>query len=407
MRLAYFDCPSGAAGDMILGALVDAGLPFEDLRAGLARLELGGYALERREVMKRGFRATKVEVHVHGAGAAGAHGPHEPHHAHRTLPAIREIIGRSSLPEGVKGSAIRVFTRLADAEGRAHGQPPESVHFHDVGAVDAIVDITGACLGLHLLGVDVVHCSALPLGGGMVDGPHGRIPVPAPGTAELLRGFPVVDTGVKRELVTPTGAAILTTLAAGAGAMPPMTVTAVGYGAGTMELSSPNVLRVFLGEAATPRDTETVVQVETTVDDMSPQLYEPLMERLFTAGALDVYLTPVIMKKSRPGVVLVALCPPALAPDLARLLFEESTTIGVRWTAYERARLPREMVSLPTSLGTITFKVSRLDGRAVTVTPEFEEIRRIARDKGLSVRDALERAREEGRRLLAEGGAGP
>jgi pyridinium-3,5-bisthiocarboxylic acid mononucleotide nickel chelatase len=407
MRLAYFDCPSGAAGDMILGALVDAGLPFEDLRAGLARLELGGYALERREVMKRGFRATKVEVHVHGADAAGAHGAHAHHHPHRTLPAIREIIGRSGLPEAVKTSAIRVFTRLADAEGRAHGQPPESVHFHDVGAVDAIVDITGACLGLHLLGVDAVHCSALPLGGGMVDGPHGRIPVPAPGTAELLRGFPVVDTGVKRELVTPTGAAILTTLATGAGTMPPMTVTAVGYGAGTMELPTPNVIRLFLGEATAARVTETVVQVETTVDDMSPPLYEPLMERLFAAGALDVYLTPVIMKKSRPGVVLVALCPPALAPDLARLLFEESTTIGVRWTAYERARLPREMISLPTSLGSITFKVSRLDGRVVTVTPEFEEIRRIARDKGLSVREALERAREEGRRLLAERGAGP
>jgi pyridinium-3,5-bisthiocarboxylic acid mononucleotide nickel chelatase len=381
---------------MILGALVDAGLPFEDLRAGLTGLELGGYTLERREVMKRGFRATKVEVHVQD--------PEGHHHPHRTLPVIRDILARSTLPEGVKGSAIRVFTRLAEAEGRAHGQPPESVHFHDVGAVDAIVDIAGACLGLHLLGVDAVHCSALPLGGGMVEGPHGRIPVPGPGTAELLRGFPMVDTGVKRELVTPTGAAILTTLAAGAGAMPPMTVSAVGYGAGTMELESPNVVRVFLGEAAAPRDTETVVQVETTVDDMSPQLYEPLMERLLAAGALDVYLMPVIMKRSRPGVVLVALCPPALAPDLAHLLFEESTTIGVRWTAYERARLPREMVSLPTSLGTITFKVSRLDGRAVTVTPEFEEIRRIARDKGLSVREALERAREEGRRLLAADG---
>ena len=222
--------------------------------------------------------------------------------------------------------------------------------------------------------------------------------MPAPGTAELLRGFPVVDTGVKRELVTPTGAAILTTLAAGAGAMPPMTVSAVGYGAGTMELDTPNVVRVFLGEAtARPGDTETVMQVETTVDDMSPQLYEPLMERLFAAGALDVYLTSVVMKRSRPGVVLVALCPPALAPDLARILFEESTTIGVRWTAYERARLPREMVTLTTSLGAIAFKVSRLDGRVVTVTPEFEEIRRVARDKG--------RARARGARAGAGGRA--
>ncbi len=396
MRLAYFDCPSGAAGDMILGALVDAGLPFDDLRAGLELLGLRGYALEQRQVMKRGFRATKVEVHVH----EHAHQGHEHDHPHRTLPVIRELIQASALPDPVKVRAVRVFTRLAEAEGRAHGQAPEAVHFHDVGAVDAIVDITGACLGLHLLGVGAVHCSALPVGGGMVDGPHGRIPVPGPGTAELLRGFPVVDTGVKRELVTPTGAAILTTLSERAGAMPAMTVSAVGYGAGTMELETPNLIRVFLGDSAAAGHTETIMQVETTVDDMSPQLYEALMERLFAAGALDVYLTQVIMKRSRPGIVLVALCPPALAPDLARILFEESTTIGVRWTAYERARLPREMVTLTTSLGPITFKVSRLDDRPVTVTPEFEEVRRIARDKGLPVREVLERARGEGRRLL-------
>lgn len=411
MRLAYFDCPSGAAGDMILGALVDAGLGWEDLRADLERLALPGYALERREVMKGAFRATKVEVHVaesghHGSHEAPAHG-HAPHHPHRTLPVIRELIARSTLPHSVKASAIRIFARLAEAEGRVHGASPDTVPFHDVGAVDAIVDIVGACIGLHRLGIDAVHCSALPIGGGMVSGPHGRIPVPAPGTAELLKGFPVVDTGVQRELVTPTGAAILTTLAAAAGRMPPMTVSAVGYGAGTMELETPNVIRLLIGESsapaaatAPPGETETVVQVETTVDDMSPQLYDPLMERLFSAGALDVYLTPVIMKKSRPGIVLVALCPPALAPALARILFEESTTIGVRWTAYQRARLPREMVTLPTSLGTVTFKVARLDGQVITVTPEFDEIRRLARDKGLSVREALERARAEGRRLL-------
>jgi len=410
VRLAYFDCPSGAAGDMILGALVDAGLGWEDLRADLERLALPGYALERREVMKGAFRATKVEVHVaepghHGSHEAPAHG-HAPHQPHRTLPVIRELIARSTLPDSVKASAIRIFARLAEAEGRVHAASPDTVPFHDVGAVDAIVDIVGACIGLHRLGIDAVHCSALPIGGGMVSGPHGRIPVPAPGTAELLKGFPVVDTGVQRELVTPTGAAILTTLAAAAGRMPPMTVSAVGYGAGTMELETPNVIRLLVGEssapaaATAPGETETVVQVETTVDDMSPQLYDPLMERLFSAGALDVYLTPVIMKKSRPGVVLVALCPPALAPALARILFEESTTIGVRWTAYQRARLPREMVTLPTSLGTVTFKVARLDGQVITVTPEFDEIRRLARDKGLSVREALERARAEGRRLL-------
>lgn len=390
MKVAYFDCPSGAAGDMILGALVDVGLPFETLRDQLARLHLPGYTLERREVMKGAFRATKIEVHVEDRTA----------HPRRDLPAILRIIEAADLAASVKQAASRVFTRLAEAEGRAHGVAPERVEFHDVGAVDAIVDVTGSCLGLDWLGVDAVHCSALPIGGGMVRGPHGPIPVPAPGTAELLKGFPVVDTGVRRELVTPTGAAILTTLAAGAGAMPAMTVTSIGYGAGTMDLQTPNVLRVFLGETMEQAETETILQLETTVDDMSPQLCEPLMERLFEGGALDVYVTPVLMKKSRPGVVVTALCGPSAIRALTRACFLESTTIGVRWTTYQRERLPRELVTLATSLGALTYKVSRLDGRVVTVTPEFDEVRRVAREKGLTVRDALEQARAEGRRLV-------
>src|SRR5262245_8634546 len=379
---------------MILGALVDAGLPFEVLRQQLEGLHLTGYALERREVMKGAIRATKIEVHVHGE-TEGSH-----HRPHRDLPTILGILEAGELTVQVKETASRIFERLAMAEGRAHGVPPERVQFHDVGAVDAIIDITGACIGLHWLGVDAVHCSALPIGGGMVRGPHGLTPVPAPGTAELLRGFPVLDTGVKRELVTPTGAAILTTLATASGRMPAMTVTSVGYGAGTIDLETPNVVRVFLGETAGETGLQTIVPVETTVDDMSPQLYEPLMERLFEAGALDVYLTPVLMKKSRPGVVVTALCEPGAVGALRRVCFEESTTIGVRWTTYQRERLPREMVTLTTSLGSLSYKVSRLEGRIVTVTPEFDDVRRIAREKGLPVREALEQARAEGRRLV-------
>jgi pyridinium-3,5-bisthiocarboxylic acid mononucleotide nickel chelatase len=410
MKVAYFDCPSGAAGDMIMAALVDAGLPFQALRDELLRLGLPGYSLERREVMKGAFRATKIEVHVHDhdhrhdPSEAAAHtyaGPHAGHPGpHRDLPTILHIIDASDLAAPVKQGAARIFTRLAEAEGRVHGTPPERVQFHDVGAVDAIVDITGACIGLHLLGVEAVHCSALPIGGGMVRGPHGPMPVPGPATAELLKGFPVVDTRVQRELLTPTGAAILTTLAAGAGAMPAMTLAAVGYGAGTMDLEAPNVIRVFIGEAPGPAATETIVQVETTVDDMSPQLYEPLMGRLFEAGALDVYLTPVLMKKSRPGVVVTALCEPSAITALTRACFEESTTIGVRWTAYQRQRLPREMVTLETSLGPLVFKVSRLDGRVITVTPEFDDVKRLAVERGLAVREVLDRARADGRRLL-------
>src|SRR5437870_1206608 len=292
MRVAYFDCPSGAAGDMIMGALVDAGVPFEALRDELAKLRLPGWSLERREVMKGVFRATKIDVHVHDHDHAGDAAGHSPAHGHdrhehpdRNLRAIVDLIAASDLPATVKANASRIFTRLGEAEARVHGTTVDHVHFHDVGAVDAIVDVTGACVGLHLLGVDQVHCSALPLGGGFVTGAHGRIPIPAPGTAELLKGFPVVDTGVRRELVTPTGAAILTTLARAAGAMPAMTVEAVGYGAGNMELDAPNVIRLFLGRAASSGGRETIMQVETTVDDMSPQLWEVVIERLFEPGA--------------------------------------------------------------------------------------------------------------------------
>jgi uncharacterized protein (TIGR00299 family) protein len=396
MRLAYFDCPSGAAGDMIMGALVDAGAPFEALREELAKLRLPGFTLEHREVMKGAFRATKVDVHLHDH----AHQQEEHHHPDRNLGVILELIAASGLDGAVKEKAGRIFTRLAQAEARVHGTSVDQVHFHDVGAVDAIVDVVGACVGLHLLGVDAVHCSALPVGGGFVTGAHGRMAIPGPGTAELLKGFPVMDTGVRRELVTPTGAAILTTLSASAGAMPAMTVEAVGYGAGTMDLETPNLVRVFLGQATGPAGRETIVQVETTVDDMQPQLWEAVMERLFESGALDVYLTPVTMKKSRPGIVLTALCVPERVTELSRVLFEESPTIGVRWTAYQRERLDRETVTLATAYGPMPFKVSRLAGRAVTATPEFAEVRRIAKEKGLPAREVLDQARADGRQLL-------
>lgn len=394
MRLAYFDCPSGAAGDMILGACVDAGAPFETLRAELRKLPLRDWELRFSEVRRGAFRAAKVDVDID---------PHA-HHHHRSLGDIVAILRGSTLAPGIVERAERIFTRLADAEARVHGTTRETVHFHDVGAVDAIVDITGSVVALSLLGIERLAVSALPLGGGFVDGAHGRMPVPGPGTAELLRGFPVIDTGVRRELVTPTGAAILTTLAAASGRMPSMTVERVGYGAGTWDPpDAANVLRVFVGAAADEAgQAETVAQVETTIDDMSPQLYEPLLDRLLAAGALDVFLTPVLMKRSRPGTVLTALCPPERVDDVRRVLFEESTTIGVRWSERRRAVLPRETVTLTTTDGPLRFKVSRLAGRAVTVTPEFADVVRLARDKGRPVREVLDRARAEARRLLPE-----
>jgi uncharacterized protein (TIGR00299 family) protein len=391
MKIVYFDCPSGASGDMILGALVDAGVSLDALRGELAKLPLQGYRLTAREVKRGAFRATKADVQVDAKAQ----------HHQRNLPEILALLERSALPDRVKADAKRIFTRLAEAEARVHGTALEAVHFHDVGAVDAIVDVSGAVAGLHLLGVEAVHVSALPVGGGMVEGAHGWIPIPGPGTAELLKGFPVFDNRVIAELVTPTGAAILTTLAASAGFMPRMTVERVGYGAGREELPIPNVLRCFVGTATAAADgMEVVVKLETTIDDMSPQLYEPLMDRLFEAGALDVFLTPVIMKRSRPGVVLTALAEASRVSDLSAILFEETTTIGVRWTDYQRTRLEREIRTLPTAYGPVSFKLSRFQGRLVTVTPEFSEVSRIAKEKGLPVREVLEQARADARHLL-------
>src|SRR5213594_4752344 len=392
VKVVYFDCPSGAAGDMIMASLLDAGVSVDALRAELGKLPLTGWELVVREVRKGAFRATKVDVAI----------DHHAHHHHRTLGDIVAILEASTLRDSVKDKARRIFTRLAEAEARVHGTTTDQVHFHDVGAVDAIVDVTGGVIALELIGARAIHVSALPIGGGFVEGAHGRIPIPGPGTAELLRGFPVVDTGVKAELVTPTGAAILTTLALSAGRMPAMMVAAVGYGAGTRDLPGiPNVLRCFVGETvdASPGD-ETILQVETTIDDMSPQLYEPLIERLFEAGALDVFLQPVVMKRGRPGVVVTTLCAPDRIDDLSRVLFEETSTIGVRWSERRRTRLPRESVTLTTAYWAIQFKVSRLGGRAITVTPEFADVARIAREKALPVREVLDQARADGRRLL-------
>ncbi|HXG15780.1 MAG TPA: nickel pincer cofactor biosynthesis protein LarC [Calidithermus sp.] len=390
MRVAYFDCPSGAAGDMIVAALLDAGAPQAELEDALRSLKLPGWRLEVREVRKAGFRARKVDVEVTAAG------PH-----HRTLADILGILEQSALPAAVRARAARIFTRLAEAEARVHGTSLEHVHLHDVGAVDALVDVTGAVVALDLLGVETVHVSALPLGAGLVDGPHGPIPVPGPATAELVRGFPVVDAGVRAELLTPTGAAILTTLAAGAGQMPAMTVERVGYGAGTRDLPIPNVLRCFVGPAAgEAAGAERVVEVETTIDDMSPQLYEPVVDRLLEAGALDVHLTPVVMKRSRPGVVVSVLALPERAEDVARVLFEETPTLGVRWSERRRWTLPREVVPVTTGYGTIAVKVARLAGRVVTATPEFADVRRVARERGVPVREVLDHARAAARRLL-------
>jgi pyridinium-3,5-bisthiocarboxylic acid mononucleotide nickel chelatase len=391
MRIAYFDCPSGASGDMVLGALVDAGCHVDAIEAALASLRVEGWRLEARAVDRGGLHGTHLAVRT------------DPGRRFHSLGDMLRPIDRSDLPDAVKARAGAVLRRLAEAEARVHRVPVDAVHFHEVGDLDTLVDVVGSVAGLDALGVERVHVSPLPIGGGTVETAHGRLPVPAPATAELLRGFPVYDNGVAAELVTPTGAAILTTLGT-PGRLPAMTLERIGWGAGSRELPIPNLLRVLVGQAtpveAEPGEVETLVSVETTIDDMSPQLYEPLVERLLAAGALDVYLTPVVMKRSRPGTVLTALGPPELADRLAEVLFRETTTIGVRWSEVRRRRLPRELVRLSTTLGPVTFKISTLGGRVVTVTPEFEEVRRIADAQGRPVREVLEVVRLEGLRAI-------
>jgi hypothetical protein len=364
--IAYLDCFSGVSGDMLLGALVDAGLPLGDLKADLSRLPLTGYDITAERTTRSGLAGTRVVVEVT-----------ESHH-HRRLADILDIIARSDLPPAATEPARLAFTRLAEAEARVHNRPVEEVHFHETGAVDAIVDVVGACCGLYSMGITDVYASPLPLGGGWVDTAHGRLPVPAPATAELLKGVPAYGGPVEAELVTPTGAAIVTTVARGFGPMPPMTVQQIGWGAGGRELAHPNLLRIFVGEAAQQALEQQLTLLETNLDDMNPELFEHLMERLFTAGALDVFWTPIVMKKSRPAALVSVLAEPLRAEELTGILFRETTTLGVRSHQVSRRCLAREWVEVSTEYGSVRVKVGRLGSAVVTAAPEYEDCRQRA-----------------------------
>jgi len=377
-RIAYLDCASGAAGDMLLGAFVDLGLPLEALQAELAKLPLGGYRLEARRVRRSGLAATKVDVLVEG---------HE--HAHRGLRAIRELLDRSGLEHAVKERAGSLFQRLAEAEASVHGTTPEEVHFHEVGAMDSIVDIVGGVVGFAWLRADRVVASPMNVGAGTVDMEHGRFAVPPPATALLVKGHPVYGDG-EGELLTPTGALLVTGHATTFGALPAMSLEAVGHGAGSRDTPGrPNVLRLLVGEAeerGRPLNGRVLV-LETEIDDMSPQLFGPLVDRLLAAGALDVYLTPVLMKKGRPGTLVTVVTTPAKREALETVLFTETTTLGVRRQEWERSELAREVVSVETPYGAVPVKVGRLAGRVVNVQPEFGECERLSAAAGVPVKE--------------------
>lgn len=383
MKLIYLDCCSGLAGNMLLGALMELGVGEEALRAELAGLRLAGWRLTARQVKKGALSATLAEVEVTAP------------QPHRNLTDILALIADSTLPAPVKERSAAVFHRLAQAEAEVHGEPVEQVHFHEVGAVDAIIDVVGTVAGLHRLGVEKVFCSALPLARGWVQTAHGALPLPAPATALLLRNVPTYGVEGEAELVTPTGAALAAALAESFGPQPPMVLRAVGLGAGNADLPHPNVLRAFLGESAAPTDeiTERLALLETNIDDMNPEFYESVMARVFAAGALDVYLTPIIMKKSRPAVLLSALCSLSDKDAVFRAIIAESTTLGVRIQELERRCLAREFREVETPWGKVRIKVARLEGKIVSAAPEYEDCKRLANQHNLPVREIYDTAK--------------
>lgn len=385
MSVLYLDCFAGISGNMLLGALIDAGLPEERLRKMLAKLPVSGYELMVKRVEKQGISAVYVDVRV------------TKHQHHRHLPDILQIIETADLPQSVKDNSKKVFMRLAEAEAKVHNTTLEDIHFHEVGAVDAIVDVVGTVFGLYELGVEAIYTSKLHVGSGFVQCNHGMMPVPAPATAELLCGIPYYSGDIRRELVTPTGAAVLAALGTGFGGMPEQFICRhVGYGAGTWDIEIPNVLRMVVGELG-QKEAELLV-VEANIDDMNPQHYAYAMDRLFAAGALDVWLTPIVMKKGRPATTLSVLVSGKLVQAVTDILFAETTTIGVRHYPVERTVASRATALVDTQWGGVRIKISKHQGRICNFSPEFDDCLRLAKEHGVplkAVRQAATHAAAE------------
>jgi uncharacterized protein (TIGR00299 family) protein len=381
--LAYFDCFSGISGDMTLGALVDAGLPLEVLRAELAKLNLPGYTLSSEKVRRSGISATKVHVVLDEKDQPARH-----------LADISRIINGSSLSPVIQQKSLAIFHRLAEAEAKVHGTTPDRVHFHEVGAVDALVDIVGSVIGLEHLGITEIICSPVNVGSGTVHTAHGKLPVPAPATVELLRNIPLYSSSITFELTTPTGAAILSTLAASFGLLPQMKVDRIAHGAGNKDFShTPNVLRLMIGELLPAYGEDRSTLIETNIDDMNPQLYDHVIERLLAQGAQDAYLTPIIMKKGRPAILLSVLCDRMNTDAVLDTLFRETTSIGVRIGETGRKKLQREVRQVETSYGTVRVKVSRRGDEIMTVTPEYGDCKMLAEEKKVPLKSVIEEAK--------------
>ncbi len=381
MKIAYFDCCAGISGDMVLGALVDSGLDVSILRRELAKLHLGDYSISASKDERHHITGTNIKVRFKESGH------------HRTFKEIKNIINKSRLTTKVKVLSTSIFENLAKAEAKVHGCRVDDVHFHEVGAIDSIVDIVGTAIGIEKLGVGQVYASPLPLGSGWVKTSHGRMPVPAPATLELLKGVPVASSLTASELTTPTGAAIIKTLSLSFGNMPHMEIEGTGYGIGDRSFKEiPNILRLIIGKGT--GSTERLIIVETNMDDMNPQIYEYLMSRLFKNGALDVFLMPIQMKKGRPAILLKVLCPENKKGNIIDTIFEETTTIGVRTYEVERHCLERRIENVSTPYGKVRVKVAERNGKVLNIQPEYEDCKEIAEKKKLPLKEVMDSAKK-------------
>lgn len=391
MKVAYFDCFSGISGDMVLGALLDLGLPLDALLKDLGKLPLKDYRLEVNKVERKGIEATQLTVHSYEKGVV------------RYWTNIQSLIKESGLDSTVKEDAYRIFEKLALAEAGVHGRSADQIHFHEIGAVDSIIDIVGTAAGIHRLGIERIHASPLPTGRGTVRTEHGIYPIPAPATLEILKGVPLYGNEVEAELVTPTGAAIISTYAKSFGAMPAMKVSGIGYGAGFHDLETPNVLRVIVGEELTASaEEETAALLSTNIDDLNPEIFDYLMEKLLKAGAFDVWLHPIQMKKNRPGITLNVLAPQELLGNLSDIVFTETSTLGVRIQQVKRKKLRRETFEVALPYGKVRVKVGYLGERIASVAPEYEDCAAAARESGVPVKEVFELAREKAKEKLKE-----
>ncbi|MBP1698467.1 MAG: hypothetical protein H6Q41_3655 [Deltaproteobacteria bacterium] len=382
MRIAYFDCFSGASGDMILGSLIDAGLSARLLKEELKKLRIPTIHLKVKKVLKSGLSATQVIVEGKSEKKS-----------HRNLKEILRIVERSGVEAKVKERSKEIFKRIASVEANIHQTQMGEVHFHELGGLDSIVDIVGSVWGIQKLGIEKILVSKVNVGGGFVKCEHGILPVPAPATLSLMEGKPIYSSGVERELLTPTGAAILTTLGSEFGSMPPMKVERIGYGAGRDNLPHPNLLRLIIGTSESSLPRERVTVVETNIDDMNPQFYDYVIEKLLAIEVLEVFITPILMKKNRPGHLLTIICPSEKLPFVTKFLLRETTTLGLRWHEEEREKSDREILSEETKYGKIRFKLARWEGRIVNLSPEYDDCKRLALENRVPLKEVFEEAK--------------